>query len=110
MNGCRRSARMPNGLPRSNVGLRMNEHETRDVDIAALRLGVDRSTALRHAAAILVQAVDDAWYAAQIGGEPSPSIENLIDRTTTAMAAEITASGLLIQRINSGAFEPSETA
>lgn len=105
-----RPPRMPNGLPRFNVGLRMDADEIHDLGIAAFRLGVGRSTALRLAASIMADVVDDAWYLAQIGAEPSPSVDTLVDQITVAMAAEITAGSALLLQSDNGDARVSVTS
>ena len=82
------SPRAPDGQRSVTVTLRLTENELGDFDTTAFRMGNDRSTALRLAASVLVQVVDDVFYLAQIGAEPSPAIEQLTDHFAKAMRLE----------------------
>jgi hypothetical protein len=80
------------GSKRFCVPTRFTENELGRADVTALRLGVDRSTLIRQAIELFVQAVDDAWYWASIGGAPCSSVEALLDRVRALMTAEAEAA------------------
>ena len=74
----------------------MDEDQVFDLELTAYRVGRERSAVIRWATSIFAQAVDDAWYLAQIGAETSPSMERLVEAIRDAMATEIAATLPLI--------------
>ena len=78
------------------LAVRMDAALLQDVGLTAYRLGIERSEVVRRAATLFAQVVDDAWYLAQIGADPSPSMERLVEAIRDAMATEIAATLPLI--------------
>ena len=100
------SASHQSGKLSGQLTVRMDAALFHDVGVTAFRMEIERSEVVRQATSIFAQVVDDAWYFAQIGAEPTPSIDRLAVVVREAMAAEIAvASRLMMHADDSSALK-----